>query len=393
MKYKNIQLKDVADIVMGQSPKSVFYNTNGNGIPFLQGVRTFGENYPQIDTWTTSYNRKAKSGEILFSVRAPVGRVNWANQDLAVGRGLAALKIKSGYSKEYLYYLFKKIGGQLDSLATGTVFTSINKKELEALELKIPVNLSDQEKIADYLQKFDQEIELNNQINDNLLKLAKTKFWQIYLLPTDEFKMVPNGWEIASFSKIMTFSNGHNFKSNEMLKKYEPLTYKVFKQGNILIGGGLNELGTKSWIQKGKVTKLNKYVLKKWDLLMAMTDMKNKVAILGNTALMNCSNQYILNQRVGLIRSNNYNGTSPAYLFLLTNSKPFLHSIRSKAHSGVQVNLSSKEIRDTDVIIAPKNVNDGFNTFVKPIFDRIMVNQLENLTLNELKQTLLNRLF
>ena len=161
MKYKNIQLKDVADIVMGQSPKSVFYNTNGNGIPFLQGVRTFG-------TWTTSYNRKAKSGEILFSVRAPVGRVNWANQDLAVGRGLATLKIKSGYSKEYLYYLFKKIGSHLDSLATGTVFTSINKKELEALELKIPVNLSDQEKIAGYLQKIDQEIELNNQINDNL---------------------------------------------------------------------------------------------------------------------------------------------------------------------------------------------------------------------------------
>ena len=54
MKYKKIQLKDVADIVMGQSPKSVFYNTNGNGTPFLQGVRTFGENYPQIDTWTTS---------------------------------------------------------------------------------------------------------------------------------------------------------------------------------------------------------------------------------------------------------------------------------------------------------------------------------------------------
>ena len=169
MKYKNIQLKDVADIVMGQSPKSVFYNTDGKGIPFLQGVRTFGENYPQIDTWTTSYNRKAKSGEILFSVRAPVGRVNWANQDLAVGRGLATLKIKSGYSKEYLYYLFKKIGSHLNSLATGTVFTSINKKELEALELKIPVNLSDQEKIASYLQKIDQEIELNNQINDNLV--------------------------------------------------------------------------------------------------------------------------------------------------------------------------------------------------------------------------------
>ena len=191
MKYKNIQLKDVADIVMGQSPKSVFYNTNGNGIPFLQGVRTFGENYPQIDTWTTSYNRKAKSGEILLSVRAPVGRVNWANQDLAVGRGLATLKIKSGYSKEYLYYLFKKIGSHLNSLATGTVFTSINKKELEALELKIPVNLSDQEKIASYLQKIDQEIELNNQINDNLIAISKAK-WLDLLSSTSTTEVVMN---------------------------------------------------------------------------------------------------------------------------------------------------------------------------------------------------------
>lgn len=291
---------------------------------------------------------------------------------------------------KYLYYCLSKL--DLSALNVGSAVPSLTVKILNEINLEIP-SLDSQRKVIKKIEPIERKIVLNNQINDNLLKLAKTKFWQIYLLPTDEFKMVPNGWEIASFSKIMTFSNGHNFKSNEMLKKYEPLTYKVFKQGNILIGGGLNELGTKSWIQKGKVTKLNKYVLKKWDLLMAMTDMKNKVAILGNTALMNCSNQYILNQRVGLIRSNNYNGTSPAYLFLLTNSKPFLHSIRSKAHSGVQVNLSSKEIRDTDVIIAPKNVNDGFNTFVKPIFDRIMVNQLENLTLNELKQTLLNRLF
>ena len=57
MKYKKVQLKDIADIVMGQSPTSQFYNTDGKGIPFLQGVRTFGENYPIIDTYTTSFNR------------------------------------------------------------------------------------------------------------------------------------------------------------------------------------------------------------------------------------------------------------------------------------------------------------------------------------------------
>lgn len=226
MKYKKIQLKDVADIVMGQSPKSVFYNTNGNGTPFLQGVRTFGENYPQIDTWTTSYNRKAKSGEILFSVRAPVGRVNWANQDLAVGRGLAALKIKSGYSKEYLYYLFKKIGGQLDSLATGTVFTSINKKELEAIELKIPVNLSDQEKIADYLQKIDQEIELNNQINDNLDALL-TNIFKKY--------MINDGFEKSNLTQIANYKNGlamQKYRPNSNEESLPVLKIKELNQGN-----------------------------------------------------------------------------------------------------------------------------------------------------------------
>ena len=226
-----------------------------------------------------------------------------------------------------------------------------------------------------------------------IIELAKAKFTQTYELPTNEFQKIPNGWECSKLDKIITFSNGHNFKSNEMLKVPEPLTYKIFKQGNISIGGGLNDLGTKNWIQKNKVKNLDKYVLKKRDLLMAMTDMKNKVAILGNTALMNRDNQYILNQRVGLIRSNNYNNTSPYYLFLLTNSKPFLHRIRLKAHSGVQVNLSSKDIKNMNILIAPKEVNNNFNIFVKPFFEKIMENQVKNLTLREIKQILLNKIF
>lgn len=168
MKYRTVKLKEIADIVMGQSPKSDFYNTDGVGTPFLQGVRTFGDNYPIIETYTTSFNREASAGQILFSVRAPVGRVNWATQNIAIGRGLAAIKVKSGYSKDYLYYLFKKIGSRLDSLSTGTVFTSINKKELEELSLKIPIELTNQERIANYLKKLDLKIDLNNQINDNL---------------------------------------------------------------------------------------------------------------------------------------------------------------------------------------------------------------------------------
>jgi len=82
MKFK---LSDVANMTMGQSPKSEFFNDTATGEPFLQGVRTFGRLYPTIDTYTTEYNRLATQGSILFSVRAPVGQLNWANKDIAIG--------------------------------------------------------------------------------------------------------------------------------------------------------------------------------------------------------------------------------------------------------------------------------------------------------------------
>ena len=180
MKYKNIKLGEAAEITMGQSPKSTYYNKEGMGIPFIQGVSTFGDNFPRIETYTTEYNKEAQKGDLLFSVRAPVGKINVANQTIAIGRGLASLKVKKGYSKSYIYYLFKKIGNQLDSIGSGTVFSSINKKELINLKIRVPEKLHDQCKIADRLRKIDEEIEINNQINDNLLELMDNLFYKFF---------------------------------------------------------------------------------------------------------------------------------------------------------------------------------------------------------------------
>ena len=125
---------------------------------------------------------------------------------------------------------------------------------------------------------------------------------------------------------------------------------------------------------------------------MAMTDMKDNVAILGNTALMPVDNQYIVNQRVGLLRSNGYMNTSYAYIYLLTNSSTFLKDLRNRANSGVQVNLSSAEIKNSSVLIASKDVNAEFNNLTKPLLDMIMVNELKNKQLAQLRNALLPKL-
>src|SRR5699024_7128679 len=161
MRFKNVLLKDIAKIIMGQSPKSEYYS-DVEGTPFLQGTRTFGRMYPKIDTYTKKVTKMVSKNDILFSVRAPVGDINFAPTDLCIGRGLACIKALS-VNKHFLYYLLVGNLRMYQSKSTGTIFNSINKRELEYLEFHIPT-LDYQKKIGQFLWSLDSKIELNNSI-------------------------------------------------------------------------------------------------------------------------------------------------------------------------------------------------------------------------------------
>lgn len=166
------KLQDIAEITMGQSPKSEFYNDKGNGIPFLQGNRTFGSKYPTFDTYTTMVTRTAKAGDVIMSVRAPVGSLNITPTNMCLGRGVCSLHMKNG-NQEFLYYLMKYYMPQLLNKESGTVFGSVNKNDINGLEVNI-VNEKKQQKIARCLSMLDEKIELNNTINNNLLQQIQT---------------------------------------------------------------------------------------------------------------------------------------------------------------------------------------------------------------------------
>ncbi len=130
------RLNEIANITMGQSPSSKYYNTNQEGLPFLQGRTTFGDKYPSFDTWTTNWNKEAQSNDILFTVRAPVGDINISPKRIAIGRGLAAIHPKS-VSYKYLYYLLLSNTNKFITSSAGTIFDSINKEALESIELNV----------------------------------------------------------------------------------------------------------------------------------------------------------------------------------------------------------------------------------------------------------------
>ncbi len=161
------KLGEISIITMGQSPESKFYNMNNSGIPFLQGNRTFGFKYPKFDTYTTKVTKLAQKGDILMSVRAPVGDLNYAPVDLCIGRGLCSIRAKEGFDQDYIYYLLRYNLPLLLNMQNGTTFGSINSKEI--LNLKVNIhNEYEQLKISKIFTTIDEKIELNNKINDNL---------------------------------------------------------------------------------------------------------------------------------------------------------------------------------------------------------------------------------
>jgi type I restriction enzyme S subunit len=120
--------------------------------------------------------------------------------------------------------------------------------------------------------------------------------------------------------------------------------------------------------------------------------MKDNVALLGHTALMNEDDKYIVNQSVGLIRKNNDINIDYPFLYILTNSQPFLSDLRSRANSGVQVNLSTNEIRSTEVIIPDKALKAKFSGIVTPMSEKIFLNTKEIGKLTVIRDNLLPKL-
>lgn len=131
-------LKDIADISMGQSPNGSSYNENGNGEVFYQGRAEFGYRFPTRRLYTTEPKRMAEAGDVLLSVRAPVGDLNVAYERCCIGRGLGAIHSRNRYQSFVLYTMFA-LRPQLDVYnGEGTVFGSINRNALNDMPIDIP---------------------------------------------------------------------------------------------------------------------------------------------------------------------------------------------------------------------------------------------------------------
>ena len=195
MEYK--LLKNIAQITMGQSPDSSSYNEEEKGLPFYQGNADFGELYPTARVWCDAPKKIASEGDILISVRAPIGALNYASEDCCIGRGLAAITIKNEAEKNYVYHLLKARKTDLNSKGTGSTFKAIGKSVLE--EVQVPVISREQQEISMQLMDTIENVIRQRKKELRLLdELVKARFVEMFGTLHDN----ENGFEVVTIEDI-----------------------------------------------------------------------------------------------------------------------------------------------------------------------------------------------
>jgi type I restriction enzyme S subunit len=172
-----VKLADIAEVRAGQSPPGPTISEAKSGVPFFQGAKDFGPRYPRVRTYTTAPARLAQPGDILLSVRAPIGRVNRSQTECAIGRGLVALRGLFGkVCTDYLEYwlrFYEPRWHQHES--AGSVFANLSTADLRRLEIPLPP-LSEQRAIAEVLGALDDKIEANRRVRQILMELLDLSY-------------------------------------------------------------------------------------------------------------------------------------------------------------------------------------------------------------------------
>ena len=204
-------LDNIARIIMGLSPPGDTYNSSGNGIPMLNGPTEFTAKHPIPVQYTTKITKVSEEGDILFCVRgSSTGRMNIADKEYCIGRGLAAIRAKKEGNTNYIHYILQSLADDVLRKAKdmGSTFPNVNSKELCSKPVVIPP-LPEQQKIAEILSTVDEKIEVigeqiskTQELKQGLMQRLLTKGIGHTRFKDSPLGKIPESWEMAKLSEV-----------------------------------------------------------------------------------------------------------------------------------------------------------------------------------------------
>ena len=345
--WQTKHIGDLCEVIAGQSPDGQFYNTDGKGMAFYQGKKDFGEKFIEAPTtWTTRTTKIAREGDILMSVRAPVGPVNFATDEICIGRGLAAIRSGAELNSNFLFYqllhLQPAIGGK-----EGAVFASINKAGIEQLAIAF-APLPEQQRIVGILDEAFEGIAIAKNNAEKNLQNARELF-QSHLQAV--FTRKGGGtWVETTIGALCDVRHGFSFDGADFSNDVPEGNPRVLTPGNFTEDGRLlfNEKNTKRFSGDRPAG----YLFDEGDLVVVMTDLSSKMKILGKPAFVETDN-VLHNQRIGRVVFLN-DSVDKRFLYYFMMTEGFLKNIKESSTGTMVKHTAPKRIL-SNVIVFPSD--------------------------------------
>ncbi len=346
------KLGEVVAITMGQSPASDTYNES-EGLPFFQGNADFGKEHPSVRIYCNSPIRIADSGDILISVRAPIGAINIADRKCCIGRGLAAIRGNDNYMSRFIYYLLMASKEKLVSQGTGSTFKSIGKDVLYNMLIPVPP-LSTQSRIVSELDLLQSLIDKQKAQLKEYDTLAQSIFYDMFGDPIENEK----GWEVKTLkdSVIEMFLGpfGSALKTDCYVEK-ENSFCMVYEQKHAI--KKTMDVET-HYIDKEKYDSLKRFEVHSGDFIMSCRGTIGEIYRIPNNAPLGIIHPSLMKIR---IREDVYHPTF--FLWLLS------RIIKNENTNGncVQMAITAKELGTRKPILPPFSLQQSFATKIESI--------------------------
>ena len=370
------RLDSICKLNMGQSPDSSSYNENEKGMPFFQGNADFGIIHPTVRVWCDAPTKIASKGDILISVRAPIGALNIADTECCIGRGLAALTVdETVCDKQYLWYGIASKVNELNSKGTGSTFKAISKNVLAETEIPMPT-INIQKQIALKLDKVCDLISLRKQQLSKLDELVKSRFIEMF----GDTELNPYGWIKSTLGTSCDVRDG----THDSPQYYET-GYPLVTSKNVT--GGKIDTGDCSLICEADFMRINeRSKVDIGDIIMPM------IGTVGKPVIVDIEPNFAI-KNVALIKFKIDTSVLNTYIQALLQSDYFDRAILSKVRGGTQKFISLGDIRKLEVLVPPIELQRQFAAFVKQIDKSKFEIQKSLEQLETLKKSLMQKYF
>ena len=373
--WEEKKLGEVSTITMGQSPNSENYTDNPNDYILVQGNADMknGRVFPRV--WTTQITKQARQGDLILSVRAPVGDIGKTDYDVVLGRGVASID-----GNEFLYQALSQMkqNGYWSKLSTGSTFESINSNDIKSAIISLP-SLPEQTAIGSFFQDIDQLISLQQRKLEVLKEQKKTYLKLLFpargqTKPALRFAGFEDEWKEVKLGEVCSIKGGNAWKSEHYSTdgKYLVVTISNVKGNEYIDDTYGNRIDTVE----------SQFILEQGDILISLTGNVGRVSKMTEVAA-------VLNQRVGKLTTNQSNN----FLFTLLSNRNFEKEMVLSSQGAAQANISNNDVLNYKTSFPSLPEQEAIGSFFQDL-DKAIAKQEEKVNqLKESKQTLLRKMF